>query len=410
MANVKISELAAATDITGVEQVPVVQGGSTKRTTAAALVAPHEADTTSVHGIANTASLATQAYVTAAIDALVGGAPGALDTLNELAAAINDDASFASAVTAALAAKASVDLLNTHAADTSSVHGVTDTTALLTEPTHDALDHTGLPGVGGIALSLLDAKGDIIAATAADTAARLAAGTNGQVLTAQSGQTTGLQWATHDTTGDPHTQYVTKALVDAKGDLLVASAADTVTRLAVGTNDHVLTADSAQATGVKWAAASGGIAATLLDAKGDLIVASAADTAARLAVGTNGHVLTADSAEATGVKWAAQSGTLVANRQTASYGLVLADAGLVIEMNVGAANNLTVPLNATQAFPTGTLIEVMQYGAGQTTIVATGGVTLRSPGGKLKIAAQYGAASLRKIATDEWAVEGNITT
>lgn len=50
-----------------------------------------------------------------------------------------------------------------------------------------------------------------------------------------------------------------------------------------------------------------GIAETLLDAKGDLVVASAADTAARLAVGTNGHVLTADSAEATGVKWASSS-------------------------------------------------------------------------------------------------------
>jgi hypothetical protein len=51
---------------------------------------------------------------------------------------------------------------------------------------------------------------------------------------------------------------------------------------------------------------SAGIPATLLDAKGDLIVASAADTAARLAVGgTNGHVLTVDSAEATGMKWAA---------------------------------------------------------------------------------------------------------
>jgi hypothetical protein len=54
---------------------------------------------------------------------------------------------------------------------------------------------------------------------------------------------------------------------------------------------------------------SAGIPATLLDAKGDLIVASAADTAARLAVGgTNGHVLTVDSAEATGMKWAAASG------------------------------------------------------------------------------------------------------
>jgi hypothetical protein len=54
---------------------------------------------------------------------------------------------------------------------------------------------------------------------------------------------------------------------------------------------------------------SAGIPATILDAKGDLIVASAADTAARLAVGgTNGHVLTVDSAETLGVKWAAAAG------------------------------------------------------------------------------------------------------
>jgi hypothetical protein len=43
-------------------------------------------------------------------------------------------------------------------------------------------------------------------------------------------------------------------VVDAKGDLLVGTAADTLDRLAVGTNDHVLTADSAQPSGVKWAA------------------------------------------------------------------------------------------------------------------------------------------------------------
>jgi hypothetical protein len=54
---------------------------------------------------------------------------------------------------------------------------------------------------------------------------------------------------------------------------------------------------------------SAGIPATLLDAKGDLILGSAADTAARLAVGgTNGHVLTVDSAETLGVKWAAAAG------------------------------------------------------------------------------------------------------
>jgi hypothetical protein len=58
---------------------------------------------------------------------------------------------------------------------------------------------------------------------------------------------------------------------------------------------------------------SAGIPATLLDAKGDLIVASAADTAARLAVGgTNGHVLTVDSNETLGVKWAAAAGGVTA--------------------------------------------------------------------------------------------------
>ncbi len=117
--------------------------------------------------------------------------------------------------------------------------------------------------------------------------------------------------STHAAAADPHTGYVLESLIDAKGDILTATADNTPARLAVGTNTHVLTADSAQATGVKWAVApgaSGGIPETLLDAKGDLIVASAADTAARLAVGTNNQVLTADSAQATGVKWAAAGG------------------------------------------------------------------------------------------------------
>jgi hypothetical protein len=101
--------------------------------------------------------------------------------------------------------------------------------------------------------------------------------------------------------------------------------------------------------------------------------------------------------------------TVKYNRQTASYTLVDADRSKMVEMNVATANNLTVPLNSSVPFAIGTQIEVTQYGAGQTTIVATGGVTVRSASGNLKIAAQYVAVSLIKIDTDEWYCFGNLS-
>jgi hypothetical protein len=100
---------------------------------------------------------------------------------------------------------------------------------------------------------------------------------------------------------------------------------------------------------------------------------------------------------------------ITANRQTSSYTLVLGDALKLVEINNASANNLTVPPNSSVAFSIGTQIMIAQYGAGQTTIVAGSGVTLRSDSGKLKIAAQYGGATLIKIAADEWYVFGNLT-
>jgi hypothetical protein len=99
---------------------------------------------------------------------------------------------------------------------------------------------------------------------------------------------------------------------------------------------------------------------------------------------------------------------VVQTAKTASYTLVLTDAAQVINMNVASANDLTVPLNSSVAFPIGTQILVYQSGAGQTTLVATSGVTIRSQGTKLKIQGQYGIAGLLKIGTDEWVAYGNL--
>jgi hypothetical protein len=84
----------------------------------------------------------------------------------------------------------------------------------------------------------------------ANTNTRLAIGSNGQVLSVVGGVPA---WATSD-----DANAIQNAIVDAKGDLISATAADTPARLAVGANGTVLTADSAEATGLKWAAAAGG--------------------------------------------------------------------------------------------------------------------------------------------------------
>ena len=100
---------------------------------------------------------------------------------------------------------------------------------------------------------------------------------------------------------------------------------------------------------------------------------------------------------------------MATSAQTASYTLVLADKAKVVEMNVASANNLTVPLNATVAFPVGTQIHIVQTGAGQTTVVATGGVTINSAT-TLKIRAQWGAATLIKRAENTWVLVGDLAT
>lgn len=79
----------------------------------------------------------------------------------------------------------------------------------------------------------------------------LKGGTTNQVLAKNSNTDLDFVWVTQD-----DTNAIQNTIVDAKGDLISATAADTPARLAVGTDGQVLTADSTTATGLKWAAAA----------------------------------------------------------------------------------------------------------------------------------------------------------
>jgi hypothetical protein len=103
-------------------------------------------------------------------------------------------------------------------------------------------DNTDLVKNGALAIRTL---GDAIDASLVD----LEGGTTDQVLAKNSNTDMDFKWVTSD-----DANAIQNAIVDAKGDLIAATAADTPARLAVGGNNLVLTADSSTATGLKYSA------------------------------------------------------------------------------------------------------------------------------------------------------------
>jgi len=225
----------------------------------------------------------------------------------------------------------------------SSLSGLTDVT--LTNLTNKNLLVYNSASLKWVNKNGLTTKGDLL--TFDTDINRLAVGTNGQVLTADSTHSLGIKWATSTSSLSQLTdvsltslanknllvydtgssKWLNKNGITTKGDILTFDT--DVNRLAVGTNGQVLTADSTQTLGIKWASpvtSLGGLSDVTLTSlanknllvydtgsskwlnkngvttKGDILTF---DTDVnRLAVGTNGQVLTADSTQSLGIKWA----------------------------------------------------------------------------------------------------------
>lgn len=110
-----------------------------------------------------------------------------------------------------------------------------------------------------------------------------------------------------------------------------------------------------------------------------------------------------------GTGWAVNTPTTLSlNAQTASYTAVLTDKDKLVEINNASANTFTVPTNTNVAYPVGTQLNILQTGAGQTTIAGDSGVTVNGTPG-LKLRAQWSMATVIKRATNTWVAVGDLS-
>jgi len=98
----------------------------------------------------------------------------------------------------------------------------------------------------------------------------------------------------------------------------------------------------------------------------------------------------------------------VSSQTGTAYTLVASDENSLVTMDNASANTLTIPTNAGVAFAIGSVVNIVQLGAGATTIAGDTGVTVNGvSAGSATLNAQYSTASIIKVATDTWVLAGD---
>jgi len=374
-----------------------------------------------------TTDASTKAYVDAQITALVGGAPGTLDTLGEIATAINSSGSFATSVVLRDGTQAMTGAL---AMGTNKITGLGTPTA--------STDATTKGYVDGITTAPSNLTGVITSVgPATSIASQTGTGTKFVVDTSPTLVTPVLGVATA-TSVNGTTIPTSKTLV-VTTDKLSVHAATTSAELAgvmsdeTGSGSLVFATSPTLVTPVLGTPTS----VTLTNATGLPVSGITASTATALGVGSVelGHAtdttiarVSAGVASIEGVNIVTTSSTdTLTNKtltapiintgysaKTASYTTVLGDNGYLLSMNNASATTFSIPTNASVAYAVGAQISFAWItGAGQPTIqaVTSGTTTILSTGATStapKLRVVNSVATAVKIATDIWLVTGDL--
>lgn len=173
---------------------------------------------------------------------------------------------------------------------------------------------------------------------------------------------------------------------------------------------HVLTSADLNFYTAGVATADAAVPESVVTAKADLLVGASSGVVDNLAVGTNNQVLTADSSQTLGVKWATPSiPDLTLNAKTANYTLIASDVNKLVTMSDAGTLTLTVP---NGVFTTGQQINVQRLGAGAvqirndgTTVLTSTGATSTAP----DLRAQYSACTIVCTSSNNFTVIGDLS-
>jgi len=414
----------------------------------------HASDTTNIHGITDTAELATKTYVDGAVsgheaDQLnVHGIADTsqLATLSDLSSHSSDTTSVHGiADTTELATKTYADsAVSTHSSDTTSVHGIADTAELATKTYADgkasdaqtyadsavSTHNSDTTSVHGIAdTSVLATDSDVSAAqSAAESFATSAVSTH-------SSDTTNVHGIT-DTSKLVKTDAVSTTLDGAlivSGDFTVNGTNFSASATSITIEDNLVqlahqnagnTVDlglvvayndgAAKHSGIvrdvsadKWKLFKGVTTepSTTVDfTQGSLDALQVAALEATTVTPSSGVVFS----DGTQTKEGVASRTPIIQK-TASYTLsALTERDSLIEVSSASGTTITIPTNSAVAYPVGTSIDVLQTSTGQVTIAGDTGVTVNATPG-LKLRAQWSSATLFKRAENTWVVMGDLS-